>query len=430
MKAFFMKIRGFIKECNLVGWAIFFLLIYTVVLLKFISLENYDDNILLFAYSFAISIYLLSRFVLSFFHAPEIPDCSGYEPAVTFGVPSKNEEENIKQTILKIAESNYPKDKMEIIAVNDGSTDRTLDEMNEAKRIAKGMGVKVKVIDWKVNRGKREGMAECVRQSESEIIVFIDSDSFVEKNTLRELIKYFCNKRVGAVAGHAFVANEHENALTRMQALQYYISFKTFKTAESLFGNVTCCSGCCAAYRREYIISFLDQWEHQMFWGVKCTYGDDRSLTNFLLKHGYDTVFSPTAISYTVVPNNLKTFVKQRLRWKKSWTRECWNAAKFMWRKNPIMSVSFYLSFILPLISPFVMVRALIVYPITKGELPIFYILGLLTISILYGVYYKIFTRDKQWFTSSFYLIIYTLLMVWQLPYAIATLRDSRWGTR
>jgi hyaluronan synthase len=425
------KLAGFWKNNNLGIWITFYCLIYMVLVIKLLTIKQIGDNWLFTSYSIAVSVFLLSRFILAYFHSPdEKMFDKNYEPTISFGVPAKNEEGNILETIMKIAQSDYPVSKFDIIAVNDGSTDNTLREMLKAKELAAEKGILVKVVDWEKNRGKRDGMAECVRQSDKDIIIFIDSDSFVQKDTARELVKYFFRREIAAVAGHAFVANENQNILTKMQAVRYFVSFKAFKAAESLYGNVTCCSGCCSAYRRIYVNEVLDEWLNQKFLGSKCTYGDDRSLTNFILKKGYQALFSPTAIAYTVVPSSLRVFMKQQLRWKKSWTRESFNASKFMWKKNPIMSISFYLSFILPLLAPIIVVRALIWYPLTTGNFPYFYVSGLLLISVIYGLYYNIFTKDNKWFYGAVFTIFYTLILIWQLPYAILTIRDSRWGTR
>ena len=293
-----------------------------------------------------------------------------------------------------------------------------------------GGGVKVKIVDWGINKGKREGMAECVKQSENEIIVFIDSDSFVKPNTAKELVKYFTDLRVAAVAGHGYVANANVNFLTKMQDVRYFVAFKAYKSAEAIFGSVTCCSGCCSAYRRNYVLKILDKWLNQKFLGVQCTYGDDRSLTNFLLQKGYKTLFAPEAAAYTFVPDTFRKFLKQQLRWKKSWIRESLRAGTFMFKKNPIMMVSFYLGVILPLLAPVIVVRALLWYPYVTGKAPWFYLLGLLLMAVVYGLYYYIFTRDKKWVYGVLFATVYTLILIWQLPWAILNLRDPKWGTR
>ena len=422
---------SYFRKHNINSLIIFFSLIYVVLVIKLVTLQTIDNNILFGAYSILVSFYILSRFGLAYFYEPDASLFDkNYSPTVSFAVPSKNEGENIRETIVRIAQTDYPKSKFDIIVINDGSTDNTLGEMLKAKEIAKKIGVNVVVVDWKVNKGKREGMAECIRKSKNDIIIFIDSDSFVDKDTAKELVKYFIDKKVAAVAGHAYVANANKNALTKMQAVRYYVAFKAYKSAEALFGTVTCCSGCCSAYKREYLMDVLDPWLKQSFLGVRCTYGDDRSLTNFLLKKNYTTVYSHEAKAYTFVPDTFRGFMKQQLRWKKSWIRESMKAAQFMWRKNPIMSFSFYLGFALPLVAPIIIFRALIWYPYVTWRLPLFYLFGLALMAVIYGLYYYIHTSDKKWVYGVLFATFYTLILVWQLPWAMLNLRDGSWGTR
>jgi hyaluronan synthase len=314
--------------------------------------------------------------------------------------------------------------------VNDGSDDNTLAEMHEARRQAAELGVLVTVVDWTDNRGKRDGMVECVERSTNEVVVFIDSDSFIEPDTPRELVKQFVDDDVAAVAGHAYVANANKNIMTKMQAVRYFVAFKAYKASESIFDSVTCCSGCCSAYRREYLTPFMREWLNQTFMGVRCTYGDDRSLTNYLLERGYKARYAEKAISHTFVPDTFQQFLRQQLRWKKSWIRESLKASKFIWRRNPIMSIAFYLGIILPLLSPLIVCRALVWYPISTGTWPWYYLSGLMLMALIYGLYYYIYTNDRKWVYGSVFAVFYTLVLMWQLPYAALSLRNSRWGTR
>jgi hyaluronan synthase len=414
------------------AWLVFFLAVYIVLVIKVVTLRYLDSNLLFAVYSLGVSFYILSRFGISYLH-PHKERRYGldYEPTLTFGVPCKNEATNIYETIMRIAQIDYPRSKFDVIAVNDGSTDNTLAEMLRAKRDAAMIGVSVQVVDWEVNRGKRDGMAETVKRSANELVVFIDSDSFIEPDTPRHLAKYFVDASVGAVAGHAYVANANTNVITKMQAVRYFVAFKAFKASESLFGSVTCCSGCCSAYRREYIADFIDEWLNQTFLGTKCTYGDDRALTNMLLQRGYDALYAEQARSYTFVPDTFQQFMVQQLRWKKSWVRESLKASLFIWRRNPIMSIAFYLGIALPLVAPVVVTRALIWYPLSTGTMPWFYLFGLAIMSVIYGLYYRINVRtDRHWVYGSVFAVLYTLILIWQLPYAVLTLRNSKWGTR
>ncbi len=410
---------------------VFFFMVYVIFFIKIASIRQLHAGIFFASYSVAVSIYILSRFLLAYFYEIDPGKFDpNYEPTVSFAIPAKNEGDNIRETILHLVTTDYPKDKFDIIAVNDGSTDNTLSEMQAAQKVAEQNGVSIRIVDWKINRGKRDGMAECVRKSNHDIIIFIDSDSFADKGITKAFTKYFKEPSVGAVAGHAYVANAETNALTKMQAVRYFVAFKAYKAAEALFGTVTCCSGCCAAYRRSYIMPVLDTWVHQTFLGVRCTYGDDRSLTNLLLRNGYQALFAPEAIAHTIVPDTIRQFTRQQLRWKKSWLRENFIASQFMWRKNPIMSVSFYLGVILPLLSPIIILRAFIWYPYHTGAAPLAYLSGLALMAMVYGLYYQLYVHDRKWFYGVLFASLSSLVLVWQLPYAILNLRDARWGTR
>jgi hyaluronan synthase len=409
-------------------WFFFFLVVYVILLVKVTTGTALDEHIFFGIYSIVITSYIFSRFILAYFHR-EIPYDPAYEPSVTFVVPAKNEEDNIIETLRRFAEVDYPKEKIEVIAINDGSSDRTLYHMRLAAQELAGKVGRVEVVDWKENRGKRHGMAEGAKRAQNDIIIFVDSDSFVEKNCVRHLVKYFSIPEVGAVSGHTDVHNRDTNLLTQMQALRYYIAFKVYKAAESVFGIVTCCPGCCSAYRRSYLLEFVDEWLHQTFFGKECTFGDDRSLTNYMIRK-YQTVYSPEAKAYTVVPDTYKKYMKQQQRWKKSWIRETFIAASFMWKKNPLAALFFYAYVFLAFSSPVVFIRAIFWQPYMYGIVPVVYLGGLLLMLILHGIYYRIQVGKRPWFFAMLSFWFHTVILMWQLPWALLTIADTRWGTR
>src|SRR3989344_5366995 len=154
------------------GWFMFFVLIYIISFIKLTTdYRTAQHGTFFTVYSILIGIYILSRFLLAYFHKSIAFDQS-YEPSVTFVVPAKNEENNIYETIRRFGEVDYPSEKIEVIAVNDGSTDGTLSRMHLAQDDCAKKGINVNIVDWKVNRGKREGMAEGVRLAKNEIVIF------------------------------------------------------------------------------------------------------------------------------------------------------------------------------------------------------------------------------------------------------------------
>jgi hyaluronan synthase len=234
---------------------------------------------------------------------------------------------------------------------------------------------------------------------------------------------------VAAVAAHGFVANAWVNFLTRMQAVQYYIAFRVMKAAESVFASVTCCSGCLAAYRKSAVMEVLDDWLHQRFLGRPATFGDDRSLTNFMLRR-HKVIYDSTSHVWTIVPESFRQFFRQQLRWKKSWLRETVRAASFMWRRPPLMVFSFFGGLIFPLLAPIILLRTFLYLPLTSGSLNFTYLWGVMLMSMLYSAYYLILQRNRMWIYGIGLCFFYSLILTWQLPWAIITSWNNKWGTR
>jgi hyaluronan synthase len=340
-------------------------------------------------------------------------------------VACKNEEAAIGQTIDCIYASDYPGDRLDVIAVNDGSTDQTLAEMRRAQDRHPGL----RVVDFGRNLGKRQGMATGARMARGEILVYVDSDSFIRRDTLRQLVQGFANPDVGAVCGHAYIQNANRNFLTRMQEVRYFVAFRVVKAAESVFGTVACCSGCLAAYRRRYVMPILDSWLKQTFLDTPATFGDDRSLTNFMLRR-YRVIYNPDAVCSTLAPESWRQFFRQQLRWKKSWVRETLIGAGFMWRRHPLAAFFYYLGAIFPIVSPAVAFNALVYPPLVGGRISLLYIYGVTLMATLYGLYYLGKKRSSLWVYGAAFSVFYMLVLVWQTYYALLTVRHNHWGTR
>jgi hyaluronan synthase len=402
-------------------------LIVAVMAYKAAFLDLMFSNPFFGVYSVCVAAYILSRFVFSLFYRSR--PYVGLEPRVAIVMPSFNEVEAIGTSLRALLAVDYPPEKLELIAVNDGSTDGTLAEIERVAGKSRG---RVRVIDFPVNRGKRAAMAAGIRASDAEVIVFVDSDSVIEPGSLRTLVQPLADPRVGAVCGHADVLNVRETWLTRMQAVRYFVAFRVVKAAESVFAAVTCCSGCFSAYRREAILPRMDWWENQRFLGVESTFGDDRSLTNCVLRD-WRVVYEKNAVSHTIVPNTFRAFVTQQTRWKRSWTRESLLVARFIWRKHPVAAFFTYLSIVLPLLAPAAALHAVVWGPIAHGgTLPLVYIAGIYALAMVYSLYYVLFQDEYSlvWVYGVLFVFFYLGIMLWQTYYAIATCRTAAWGTR
>lgn len=376
-------------------------------------------------YSIAIAGFILSRFMLSLFYsAPKDVDIS---PTVSIIITAFNEEDAIYRTVECCYAIDYPGQLFDVIVVDDGSSDGTIEEIKRAQERWPGLIL----VAFERNKGKREAMAAGARLAQGEILVYVDSDSFLRSDGVRKIVQGFSDPRVAAVAGHTEVANVNINSLTKMQQARYYVAFRVIKAAESVFGTVTCCPGCFSAYRRSCMMEVLDQWLGQHFLGVQATFGDDRSLTNYLLRK-YRVIYSADAIATTIVPERHKQFLKQQLRWKKSWFRETLIAATFMWKKPPLAAIAFYAQLLFPIIAPLLILRICLWLPVANGDFvsPAVYLLGTVLIGLMFSAYYLFWKSGRYWIYGLYFTLYYLIFLVWQMPYAIATQRDNRWGTR
>lgn len=378
------------------------------------------------AYGVVVVTYITSRFLLSLPYRP--PADAGLEPRIAIVMPAFNEEGVIAHSLRSLLALDYPPEKLELVAVNDGSTDRTLARMVEVA----AEEPRVRVIDLGVNCGKRAAMAVGMRATDAEILAFVDSDSSVEPDALRRLVQGFADERVGAICGHADVANPDDSWLSRMQVVRYFVAFRVVKAAESVFGAVTCCSGCFSAYRRAAILPHLEEWEHQTFFGSVATFGDDRALTNRVLRD-WKVLYAADAISHTAVPTTLRVFLRQQLRWKRSWTRESLILMRFVWRKHPVAAWQAYAGVLLSLIAPVVAIRALVWLPLVGHRgVPLIYVAGIYAMALAYGLYYVVRQPryDPRWIYGVVFCFFYLAFLLWQTYWAIATARSSSWGTR
>jgi hyaluronan synthase len=376
-------------------------------------------------YTVVVSSYVLTRFTLA--AAYRTPKDAGIEPEVAIIVPAFNEGEAVARTIHACLSLDYPREKLQIVVVNDGSSDDTWEHMTNAAAMYPDGSVRC--VDLGSNQGKRAAMTAGIRSTTAEIMVFVDSDSMPERDGVRKLVQIFARPKVGAGSGLTMVRNANVNALTKMQQARYYISFQLLKTAESVLGAVTCNPGCFSAYRREAVLPLLPKWEHQMWWGTECTFGDDRALTNMVLRSGWQSRYHDEAVAWTDVPERYHKFFRQQLRWKKSWLREGPKLLGHMWRTRPLAFPALAIQTIAGIMSPFVMTYNLIIHSAATGVPPTLYPIAMYLIACAYGLLYRGQRADGLWkwaIVGTFFYIAFSPQLVW----AAIRVRDTSWGTR
>lgn len=411
-------------------------LLLVVVTLAVIAYMRIDSvfylrfDVPLFLYGLCASVFLISRFAFAMLYR-NVPIDPAYTPDVSIIIPCFNEEAHITRTITCALDQDYPPDKLTVIVVDDGSTDSSVKMIQDFKEQTRHLirDERFKIIVHEKNSGKRHVMATGTRVANSELVIFVDSDSFLEPNAVRELVQPLANPSNGAVCGRCEVENKWTNYLTKMQAVRYFIAFRVFKAAESVFDAVTCLSGPLSCYRRDLVLKHLDPWLNQKFMGRTATFGDDRSLTNFILDE-HRVVYQHEAVCSTIVPSTMSQFLRQQMRWKRSWLRESLRAAKFMWRKEIFMAISFYIGLLMHVLAPLVVLRAVVAIPLMYGYLPFHFFLGVFLMSALISATYLILKRSGLWWYGALFCLFYLAVLMWQMIPAMLTFWVSEWGTR
>lgn len=426
------KVKG--KYIIGISSLLLFMITAFIILMRAESVIYFRFNKTLYLYSIIAAIFLLSRYFLGVFYRP-VPIDPNFTPGVTIIIPCFNEEEWIQQTIRSCIDQDYPIEKLEVIIVDDFSTDKSVEKIKEiVEELYKeseryDVRNRLKYILMEKNGGKREALSQGVLEAKHDLVVFVDSDSFLEPYAIRNLVQPFKDPKMGGVSGRTDVANTYTNVITKMQSVRYYIAFRIMKASESYFDAVSCLSGPLSCYKKSIVLDNMDEWLNQSFLGHKATFGDDRSMTNFVLKN-HRTSYQDTAICATIVPNRQSVFLKQQMRWKRSWLRESIIASKFMWKKEPFAAAIFYMGVIIPILAPIVVVYNLVYVPIMYNIFPKTFLVGILLMSLLMSMAQLFLRKSSTWMFGFVFTFYYEAVLLWQMPIACFTFWKSTWGTR
>jgi cellulose synthase/poly-beta-1,6-N-acetylglucosamine synthase-like glycosyltransferase len=220
-----------------------------------------------------------------------------HEPSVSMIIPVYNEENNIRGCLQAIRNSDYPRKKIEIIVVDDGSEDRTVET-------AKGFE-KVRVIR-QGHKGKVEALNLGASRASNNILVTIDCDVEVQKDFIRNIVKPFSDPKVGAVSGAAKVTKPG-SMLTAFQSIEYALNSLLMDSFSTVFGTSFWFWGAVTSLRKDVL--------NRVGGFSKRTETEDFEIMIRIKRHGYKTVSTKHAIGITKVPLKLHSLFRQRIRW-------------------------------------------------------------------------------------------------------------------
>ena len=350
-----------------------------------------------------------------------------YRPTVTVVIPLYNEASRIADTLRSVLDADYPADKLDVICVDDCSTD---DSYARARAIADGAAGRLVMLRNAVNAGKRASIIHAVRSTASEIIVSVDSDVVIDAGAIRQLIRRFTRTDIAAVGGWVDVRNKHDNWLTRMQTVKYWYAYFAMRNIEWALQRMLCLSGCLTAYRRSVLLELEPVLQGRAVLGIPIKYGEDRYLTRQIVKAGYRTTFTLDARCWTHVPTTLAAYFSQQLRWRRSNVIDYAGGLSHIWRLHPLIAVNYFAMFVVLAGYPVAAFRALV----SGRFLPA--LVGHMVVLAIFGLYYR--WRVRSWpadqrvgplaFVPQALImpVTYGLLT----PLAVFTLDSASWETR
>lgn len=261
----------------------------------------YFSDIVFWAVYF-FSLYVSVFLLITFFESRAPPKRLDVLPTVSVIVPAYNEEASIGKTLESLMKLDYPKDMLEIIAVNDGSKDGT-------QKIVEGFlhkenPFKLLLINQK-NSGKGAALNNAISRAKGEFVACLDADSMVRQDTLKEMIRYFYDNRIAAVSPLMKVYRP-KTILQKLQALEYLL-YGFLKCIFSSMNSIHVTSGPFSIYRKSTL--------HALGGFDEKTIVEDQEICYRIQRNHYKILQSTSGEVLTIAPLNLKELYHQRCRW-------------------------------------------------------------------------------------------------------------------
>jgi poly-beta-1,6-N-acetyl-D-glucosamine synthase len=329
-------------------------------------------------------------------------------PPISLLLAAYNEEASLPETLRSIRTQDYPND-LEVIVVDDGSTDGTLE-------VLKSSGMSNLKIVHANHGGKSAALNQGFKHVTHRITVSIDADTFLHPEALKRIVARLLTDPPGtaAVAGCVMVKNSRASFLTRLQEWDYFAGIASAKRQQSLYQGTLVAQGAFSAFRTDAIRA-IQGWPEVI--------GEDIVMTWALLKQGWRVGFEATAIGFTEAPTDLWGFLKQRKRWARGMIEGLKRHGGLVWRGS-LSGFFVAIDFIIPLIDffytfaflPGVVLAAMgyyyIVGPLTLLVMP----LALLIVIILYKKQLQVFDglnlkMRRNWLGFLVYMLVYQAIM-------------------
>ncbi|MCW4005036.1 MAG: glycosyltransferase family 2 protein [Candidatus Bathyarchaeota archaeon] len=224
-------------------------------------------------------------------------------PSFSIVVPVKNEAKLVGRLFDAIKKLDYPKDKIEVLLAEDGSTDSTLDVCNE---FARSYG-NVTVLQRLVSSGKPSALNHGLKHAKGDIVAVFDADNVPATDALLNAAHYFKDPNVAAVQGRTLSINSQENMLTQFISYEEAIWCEAYLRGKDALGLFVHLKGSCQFLRRE-TLNNLSGFDENIL-------SEDMEISARLTENGYSIRYGGDVCSWQESPSGLKTLFKQRTRW-------------------------------------------------------------------------------------------------------------------
>jgi cellulose synthase/poly-beta-1,6-N-acetylglucosamine synthase-like glycosyltransferase len=340
-------------------------------------------------------------------------------------VPVFDEPDYLFRRVLASVDANEP---AELIVVVDGGDPRPA-------RVARELTDKVYLVP---KRGKRAAIERGLAESDptTDVVVIVDSDTVWEAGMLRRLLYPFADKRVGGVTPKQSILARNRNNVRRLADWLEDIRYGLTVPAQSVLGQVGCLAGRTIAYRRAACEPAVERLIAQRVFGIVMHVGDDRVLTNEILRSGWRTVYQATARVQTDSPNTWRAFWQQQLRWGRSSQRETFLCLGWLWRR-PFTLLCFLSDIIIPFLLYAVLVTAVIRVALgvpSPIDAPILAQLGLAYCGMITSIGVRQIPHFRRYPGDALALPIFVLQVTFFMAptriAAFATMFHQNWHTR
>ncbi|MEM3702963.1 MAG: glycosyltransferase, partial [Candidatus Bathyarchaeia archaeon] len=223
-----------------------------------------------------------------------------FSPNITILVPAHNEEENIQAKLENLTKVLYPKEKMEIILIDDASTDQTLAKAQDF--IKKHPELPVKILRQNPRKGKASALNKGLESSSNDIIVVTDADSTWPHDVLEKALPYMADPTVGAITGHGAVSNPNVSWITRAEK-GYLSIMNLLRLGESKAHSTIRFEGCFCAFKK----NAFDRFDAE-------SGADDSGTALKVVQNKFRAIFVPDAQAFLEAPKNFSARVRMKAR--------------------------------------------------------------------------------------------------------------------